>query len=311
MRSPARRLMAAAAIVLALAGRAGAGQVFVSVGSPQFAFAPTNAGVAGVGDFVIWTWFSNAHTVTSGTTGSTAGDLNFNSNPLGGSFNTGTVFAWKTSGGGVFPYYSRPDFVTRMMKGSIVVPDATPVVADFRITEVRFDGAGSDFVEIANLGADPGDLNAFRLSIGGAAPLTPWTASTPLASGARVVVNNPPGLSDQGSVALFAPFLAGSVPGTAALTDTTMIVDYVEWGASGGQPLEDTAIHVHLPATLWLAGEFAPQVAAGHSIVFCGNAANHGGVYWQGSLNPTPGLMNDCASAARRASWGRLKTLYR
>ena len=311
MRTRAMRLVVAVAALVALAQNVTAGQVFVSVGSPGFSFSPKAASVLGHGDFVIWTWVASSHTVTSGTSGSVAGDGIFNSDPGGLTHGIGTVFAWKTDREGSIPYYCRLDFVTHNMKGSISVPGPGNPVADFRITEVRFDGVGSNFVEISNLGGADGDLQAFRLSISGAAFVTPWNTSTPLPAGGRIVVSEPAGLTNQGSAALFAPYLAGSVPGTGLATDASMIVDYVEWGPNGGQPLEDTAVQVILPATLWLAGEFAPQAQAGHSIVFCGTPFDHTSVYWNESLNPTPGLFNDCVNPARHHSWGQLKTLYR
>ena len=288
-----------------------AGQVFVSVGCPAFSFSPKAASVLGHGDFVIWTWVASSHTVTSGTSGSVAGDGIFNSDPGGLTHGIGTVFAWKTDREGSISYYCRLDFVTHNMKGSISVPGPGNPVADFRITEVRFDGVGSNFVEISNLGGADGDLNAFRLSINGAAPVTPWNTSKPLPAGGSIVVNDPAGLTNQGSIALDAPYLAGSVPGTGLATDATMMVDYVEWGASAGQPLEDTAVLVAFPSPIWFAGDVAPQAGAGHSIVFCGAPGDHGGAAWNESLNPTPSLANDCVNPALRPTWGRLKTLYR
>ena len=311
MRSPAIHFLAAAVTLVALAQNASAGEIFVNVGSPIYSFVPQSAEVLNQGDFVIWTWFSSVHTVTSGTSGNAAGNGIFNSDPAGGTHGTGAVFAWKTDREGSIPYYSRPDFVVHNMKGSIVVPGVNPPIADFRITEVRFDGVGSNFVEISNLGGADGDLNAFRLSVNGTAPVTPWNASTPLPAGARVVVNEPVGLTNQGSVALYIPYLPGSAPGTGAATDASMMVDYVEWGATAGQPLEDTAIQVVFPDLIWRAGDFAPQAGAGHSIVFCGLSFNHGSAAWDESLNPTPGLANDCLNPTHRPTWGQLKALYR
>lgn len=310
MRTRAMRFVVAAATLVALAQDARAGQVFVSVGSPTYSFVPKVAGVVFRGDFVIWTWFSNMHSVTSGASGTPNGV--FNSDPGGGSHGASTVFAWKVDREGSIPYYSQPDFpVHSSMTGSVAVPGQGDPIADFRITEVRFDGVDSNFVEISNLGGAGGDLNQFRLSIHGNAPVTPWTTSTPLAADGRIVVSEPAGLTNEGSVALYIPYLANSLPGSGLATDASMMVDYVEWGATGGQPLEDTAVQVLLPATLWLAGEFAPQAQAGHSIVFCGGLLDHGSVYWKESLNPTPGLFNDCVNPARHHSWGQLKSLYR
>jgi hypothetical protein len=312
MRTPAGGFAFTLAALVALTGTAAAGEVFVSVGSPPYSFDPKAAEVLYRGDVVIWTWASDQHTVTSGTNGSVAGNGIFNSNPAGGTRNTGTIFAWKTDREGAIQYYSAgTDFSLHNMKGTISVPGAGPPVADFRINEVRFDGVGSNFVEIANLGDAEGDLREFRLGINGGAPFTPWTTSTPLLPGAAVVVPEPAGLANQGSAALYAPFLAGSLPGTGGAADTTMIVDYVEWGPSGGQPLEDAAIRIIFPTQIWFAGEFAPQAAAGHSIVRCGTLNDYGSAAWEESRTPTPGQSNDCVSPARRMTWGRLKIQYR
>jgi hypothetical protein len=301
------------AVLVAFPRAAAAGEVFVSVGSPTtYVFTPKASEVLSHGDFVIWTWASDLHTVTSGTSGSIAGNGLFNSNPAGGTRNTGTIFAWKTSFEGLAQYYSAgTDFSLHTMKGTISIPGAGPPVADFRINEVRFDGAGSNFVEIANLGDAAGDLREFRLGINGGTPVTPWTTPTPLPPGGSVVVTEPAGLTNQGSVTLYAPYLPGSSPGSADAADTTMIVDYVEWGPSGGQPLEDAAIRIIYPTQIWFAGEFAPQAAAGHSIVRCASSDTYGSAAWNESLTPTPGGTNDCLNPARRVTWGRLKIEYR
>jgi hypothetical protein len=198
------------------------------------------------------------------------------------------------------------------MTGDIVVPTSPlPAMADFRITEVRFDDIGSNFVEIANLGTGNGNLNGFRLSINGSNPVTHWSVSTPVAAGSRVTVPDPAGLANAGSAALYAPYLLNSLPYTALATNDSLMVDYVEWGAAAGQPLEDTAVKVTTPSPIWFAGQFAPQAQLGHSIVFCGFPADHGSSVWFESLNPTPLASNDCVNPTRTSTWGRIKTLYR
>ena len=309
MRTPLGRLLASALLTIALAGSTDAGQVFVTVGSPVNKFTPGIAGTTTRGDFVIWTWVASGHTVTSGTSGTPNGI--FDSDPGGGTHLSGTVFAWRTDRSGSMPYFCRPHWALGMT-GNIVTDYPGTLFADFRITEVRFDGVGSDFVEIANLGTADGNLRAFRLSINGADPPTsPWIVSTPVPAGGRVVVSNPAGLSNAGSVALYAPYLAGSIPDNAAVTDSALLVDYVEWGPAGGQPLEDTAIKVIFPAQIWFAGEFAPQAKPGDSIVRCQPPDVYGSAAWDESMNPTPGAPNDCVNPTRRSTWGRLKALYR
>src|SRR6267378_6714636 len=142
MRTPAGRLLAMAIAIGAFAGSAGAGQVFVDVGSPPNKFSAQTAGTVNQGDFVIWTWVANAHTVTSGPPGMANGI--FDSDPTGiTTHNSGSVFAWQTDRQGSIPYFCQLHWAFGMT-ASVVVPGPPPLAtADFRITEVRFDNAGS------------------------------------------------------------------------------------------------------------------------------------------------------------------------
>src|SRR6266850_7054129 len=127
MRTPSGRWLAAALAIATLAGSGHAAQVFVDV--QNYRFNPPSPGTAPtLGDFVIWTWSANGHTVTSGTTGSIAGDGSFNSDPLGATHGVGTVFAWKTDRSGAISYYCRAHFFTMNMKSTIVVPGPLPAV---------------------------------------------------------------------------------------------------------------------------------------------------------------------------------------
>jgi hypothetical protein len=151
-------------------------------------------------------------------------------------------------------------------------------------------------------------MNGFRLVINGIPVMTlPPLVLSPLA---RTTYPNPPGLTTSGSVALYAPhnIPSNAIP-TAALTDTLM-VDYVEWGSSGGQPLEAMASLTANP-NLWTAGTFVPQVAPLHSMEFCGQRHQYGTAHWFQSLTPTPGAVNDCVNPTTPTTWGRIKTLYR
>ena len=303
-----RFIVGCLAASIALAARDGnAGQSFVSVGSLGNVFTPPNGFVRDQGDVVVWRFAGSGHTVTEGTSGSGV-SLVFNTNPAGGSQFAGSFFSWKTDRPTV-SYYCTPHFPFNM-KGSITVVGSTQQEADFRINEVRYDGVGSNFVEITNLGDGAGDLQGFRLAINGVAS-TPWAASTPVLPGGFVVVNNPSGLTSTGSVALYAPHtIAGTVGSSNLLTDATMMLDYVEWGLTGGQALESVAILTVVPK-VWSLGDFAAQVAQGHDISFCGVRFQHGVTFWTPTANPTPGASNNCASPAVPSTWGRLKFLYR
>src|SRR5436309_5502378 len=251
------------ATALAVARGAAARPVFVNVQSNFF----TSGTVAtlNTGDHVIWHWLAGGHTVTSGnpSTGTKSG--RFDSNLSGGTQPLGTIFSWKTSGTSPVSYFCQPH--RPGMQGSIVFPIGATIEADFRITEVRFDGVSLNFIQIANLVDDVGDLAGFRLVINGTA--TTLTSQI-LNPGERVTFPNPSGLGTSGSVALYAPetIASGSNPGPA-LTNATMMIDYVDWGTAGNQPLESTAAATTQPV-LWIAGQFGPQAASGHSIVFCG-----------------------------------------
>ncbi len=297
------------AAALAVARGAVAGQAFVLVDSDFFQdtrslTATTNT--LNEGDVVIWRWVQSGHTVTSGTTGSAAGDGKFNSDPSGTTtHNLGTLFSWKTTSGTV-SYYCRPHFAFGST-GTINVGVPATQEADFRITEVRFDGAGSNFVEIANLGDAVGDLAAFRLVINGTATTL---ASQVLNPGDHKTFPDPAGLTTSGSVALYAPNTISNANPTSALTEATLMVDYVEWGTTGGQALESVAVTTTSPL-LWTAGQFAPQAASGHSIVFCGIRGQYGAGFWNETKFPTPAAVNDCVNPTLPSTWGRIKTLYR
>lgn len=313
MRSLTLRALAALVTVVALARGVHAAELFVDVGSPVNAYTPKNTGVVAVGDFVIWTWAASGHTVTSGSSGTVAGDGTFNSDPGGTTRPLGTVYAWKVNGAhNPQNYYCQPHFPFGMT-GTILTNLSQPE-ADLRITEVRYDGV-DNFVEIGNLQGIPpsmpgatGNLAGFRLVINGI--FTTTLAAQSIPEGGFVKLT-PAGLTRSGSVALYAPFLTGSAPGTGSLQESNWLVDYVEWGTSGGQPLENVAAAVTAPAPIWTATQFAPQVADGHSIMFCGQRYQYGASFWFGALNPTPGAANDCPSPTVPSTWGRLKTLYR
>jgi len=295
-----------AAVLLVHAPLARAGQVFVDVGGATLRFTPANVSVLDHGDIIVWHWLNGGHTVTSGVIQSVAGDGNFNSSTLGSLQVANTFFSWKV-GPLSYSYFCQPHFGFGM-KGTINFQGAGAQVADLRLTEVRYDGVGSNFVEIANLGDVKADLNGFRLVINGVNVITLSAAAmVPLA---RQVIINPAGLTTSGSVALYAPhnIPSNAIP-TAALTDTLM-VDYVEWGPSGGQPLEAVANLTANP-NLWTAGTFVPQVPAGRSMEFCGRRHQYGSAHWFASNTPSPGTPDDCSTPTTPTTWGRIKTLYR
>ncbi len=313
--------LVSAATALALIAPARAGQVRIDANSSNL-FADSAAAI-NPGDQVVWVATGGIHTVTSGTvdgSGIATPDGKFDSGNIASSKNG--CFSWKSSGSGSIPYYCTPHASLGMV-GRLRVGTSVPV-ADLRISEVRSTLAhDNDFIEIANLGDATGNLGLYRLSVSGQSPLTIGVQSGQttlkdilVASGARVVVwLNRTGTNT--ATTLYWPGVTVPAAGSAALytpttvvTDTTLLstslmVDYVQWGAPGYR--NENAANT---AGLWITGNVAPTVADGHSLEFCGTRADRGVTYWQGSPTPTPGTVN-CITPVVSSSWGRIKTLYR
>jgi len=84
------------------------------------------------------------------------------------------------------------------------------------------------------------------------------------------------------------------------------LLDFVQWGA-GGQGNEATA----QAAGFWAAGAAITDVAAGHSIEFCGQPGQYGAAQWHEISTPNFGGDGNCATPTFSTTWGRIKTLYR
>lgn len=311
-------LVFAALLAAAAASAAKAGQVRVNVSN--FVFTPATAS-ANLGDHVVWIWTGGAHTVTSGdpnvVADLAAGDGLFNSSPDGLAA-SGATFSWKATVTGSRLYYCQPH--APGMTGTLeLVASGAAGVADFRVTEVQFNAAGNlDLVEIANLGA-AGDLGKYRLKASGfAVQALQVGASTDIVvpAGGRVVLHcNASGtntatdlflpaltnLPASGSIALYVPNSF-----TPQLTLASQMIDFVQWGA-GGQENEATA----QSAGFWAAGAAIQNVAAGHSIEFCGQPGEYGAAQWHEISTPNFGSNGNCATPGLRTTWGRLKSLYR
>lgn len=319
---PPRRFLLPLVTLLAFAAPAAAKQVRVNVSNFMFSPAATSANL---GDHVVWIWTGGAHTVTSGDWSAVgdivAGDGLFNSSP-DGSAPVGATFSWKASVTGTRPYYCQPHIPDMAGTLSLAASGVTGL-SDFRITEVQFNVAGNlDLVEIANLGA-AGNLGRYRLKVSGAAVQTLSKAGSGAAAtdivvpgGGRVVVRlnqsgtttdtdvylpAVAGLPATGSVALYVP---NTVNTSLALAD--QMIDFVQWGA-GGQENEATA----QAAGLWSAGAAVLNVAAGHSIEFCGQPGQYGATQWHEISTPNFGADGNCATPAFSTTWGRIKTLFR
>jgi plastocyanin len=304
-----------AVAALIISGIANAGQVRVDVNSNFFSPRAINANP---NDHVVWVWISGGHSVTSGdSSGQTPPDGVFDSNvqsPAG----TWKSFSWRVDVPTLEHYFCMPH-MPGMAGRVIVAPSHTPV-ASFRITEIAYNrGTGDGLVEITNLGDAAGDLGRYRFTS------SQDTATVPVNNfvvpvGARVVVHvhkagtqSAPDslflptlndLPDNGSLSLFVPNTAGA----AGIPDsTTQIIDFVQWGATAGQPNESKASSV----SLWNAGQVLAPLGPGNSLEFCGSLSDHGSGSWAQIYPPTFGSNGNCLTTTYRSTWGRLKMLYR
>jgi plastocyanin len=307
-----RRAAACVAVIALTALPSLAGQRRVNVNATSFIDSTL---VANPADQIVWVWTAGSHTVTSGTSNSITGDGTFNSGVMGGS---GAAFSWKVplASSGVQRYYCFPHFGIGM-HGRINFSAAPVAVSEFRISEVRFSTAhDSDYVEIANLGDDVGNLGRYRISVTSATQLSLTPTDIVVPVGGRVVLwlgrsgigsateQFFPGLSlpRSGSAALYVPTTKNA---DTLRTRDDLMVDFVQWG-TGGQLNEATAV----TAGYWTTGLFADAPADGHTLEFCGLASERGPTFWRGSPVSTPGLAN-CVTPARASSWGRIKAIYR
>lgn len=307
------RAAAAAAVFLLSFGTASAGQVRISAtGGNQFSPAAQSLNL---GDHVIWVWTGGAHTVTSGTDGSSTGDGLFDSHtsPFGAA---NARFTWKSTVTGAREYYCEPHFP--FMTGTLNIAASGVAVSDFRLSEIQYDVPGSlDLIEVRNAGAAAGNLGRYRLSITGQATTELAMNDIVVPPGGHVVIHlnasgtntatdiylpTVTGLPTTGSVALYAPNTQN-----VSLADPSQIIDYVQWSA-GGQQNEATAGS----ASMWVAGEFVPAaVEPNHSLEFCGTASQRGAAFWSEVAVPNFGTNDMCATPAVPTTWGRIKAIYR
>jgi len=321
------RSCAGVGVLLALAAsHAFAGQVRVTVGqSGSNVFSPYKINI-NQGDQVVWVW-AGFHNVASSAapSDSTAPDgVIFDSDPGGfGQPNT-TRFSWKSDRTGHVPYSCIVH--SPVMNGHIfIVPLTSPPtnpVADIRLGEVQFNvPGGQDLIEIANLGAAAGDLRSYRIATAATGTgVTIVNTDFPIAAGARVTIHTgvagantatdifAPGIGNlndaAGSVALYVP---STLAPQNALTNTNLLIDFVQWGASG-QSNETTAA----TAGFWGAGTSINGVAAGHSIEYCANATlDHGANHWAEVAIPNFGSNGNCSTPVAEETWGKLKIIYR
>jgi plastocyanin len=290
---------------------ASAGQVRVNLAS--LSFNPGTAS-ANLGDRIVWIWTSGTHTVTSGDGNTGTPDGIFNSGNLGIS---SAAYSWKSTVSGSIPYYCIVHGA--LMLGTLDIADSGTPVSDFRLAEVQFNAAGNlDQIEIVNLGA-AGNLGKYRLKIAGVGVQTLQigvSTDIAVAGGGRIVLHFNasgtntasdlffPGIADlppTGSAALYVPNTVNT-----ALTLADQMIDFVQWGA-GGQENQATAV----TAGFWSAGAAITNVAAGHSIEFCGQPGQYGAGFWHEISPPNFGSYDNCTTPTFSTTWGRIKTLYR
>ena len=299
--------LAVLATLTSAAAPARAGQVRVDVSNFQFTPATVTLNH---GDHVVWVWLNGMHSATSGT--SCTGDGIFDSAlALTG---PGVAFSWKSGAQARVPYFCM-QHCDLGMTGAIAF-GTNVAVADFRITEVRYNVAGGkDLVEITNHGNAVGNLGDYRLSVQAGVAVTLPLASLSVPGGGHVVLHGNatgtstatdvflpslPDLPAAGAVSLYVP---NSQAPSLALTD--QIIDFAQWGAAGG-PNEATAGG----AMLWTPGQFVPAVADGHSIELC-DFTTRGAGAWAEISTPDFGSSGGCTTPALPATWGSLKQRYR
>lgn len=312
---PYARLVLAAFATLACVAAAQAGQIRVNA-TGGFAFSPATIS-CNAGDQVVWVGTGSSHSVTSGDANTLTPNGHFSFGSGIGGLSTGKACAWKATTVRSEPYYCIPH--APGMAGTVNVVASGASVADFRIEQVLFNDAGGlNKAEIANLGS-AGDLGLYRLKISGVTTQvldigSSHTISVP-GNGHVVLHFNTTGtttatdlffpaanLPATGSLALYVPSNFGS---STALTATDLIIDYVQWQA-GGQENEATAVG----AGFWASGAAVTNVAAGHSIQFCGGPGQYGVGQWSEIGSPAFPSNGTCSTPAIRSTWGRIKTLY-
>src|SRR5262245_29138072 len=313
-------------MLLALAvADARAGQVRVSVQAGNV-FNPYKVNI-NQGDHVVWVWTGGTHNVASSAPPADSTNPDgaiFNSNPGGFGQPSTTRFTWKSDRTGTVPYVCvvhSPDMTGRIFIVPLTSPPTNPV-ADIRLSEVQFNVAGGqDLIEIANLGAAAGDLRSYRIATSASGTgVSIVNTDFPIAAGARVTLhtaqagpNTPtdifaPGIGSlndaAGSVALYVP---STLAPQNALTNTNLMIDFVQWGAPG-QANETTAAI----ANFWGTGTSIDGVAAGHSIEYCATATGeHGASKWAEVAVPNFGSNGNCSTPIAGETWGRLKIIYR
>lgn len=310
------RLLFTLVASLALAASARAGQIRINA-TGGLSFSPSSSS-CNVGDQIIWVGGGSSHSVTGGDGNTQIPDGHFAFGSAAGGLTTGKSCAWKTTTVRAEPFFCIPH--SPGMQGSVDVVASGANVSDFRIVQVLFnDAASHNLVELANLGS-AGDLGLYRLKISGVATkltLDVGSAHTISVPGNGHVVLHfgvsgtstatdlfypAVNLPATGSLALYVPGTFGS---DTLLTSTNMIIDFVQWSA-GGQENEATAVG----AGFWASGTAISNVAAGHSIQFCGNPGQYGVGQWSEIGSPTFPSNGTCTTPTLRTTWGRIKTLY-
>jgi plastocyanin len=303
---------------ISVATAAHAGQVRVTVGTTTANVITPSSVDLNPGDQVVFVWGGGMHSVTSGDHIDCVYDGLYFDTGVRSAVVSGrqTAFTWKSPNTTIptLNYFCLPH--CDVMFGALHIQSGASV-ANFRITEVRTNvGGGLDLIEITNFGSASGNLGRYRIvasSDTATVPANDWVVP----AGGRVVVHanqnsaqvipgdlylpSLTGLDDNGFVALYAPNTLG--PDVA---DATQMIDFVQTGAAGSAR-EGTAV----TAGLWTAGTFAPVVASGHSLEFCGTATDHGATFWSEVSVPNFGTNGNCATPATPYTWGRLKVIYR
>ena len=168
---------------------------------------------------------------------------------------------------------------------------STQAKANIIISEVFYDAVGVDtgkeWIELYNDSDSAFDLTGYELN---ASSGNYYSFSNNLeAKNCLVVCWNSEGTDNQNNLYTGTSDFSnmGNTAGwTALFNDSThsssTIVDYLEYGAAG-----NTWESAASSAGIWMAGDFIPNVAEGHSIEYLGIGDTS--LSWRGQPNPTPG----------------------
>lgn len=182
-------------------------------------------------------------------------------------------------------------------------------LADVRITEIFGDpaGAGAQWVELMNAGAEPIDLGGVWIGADNSGRAVPLAGLAPVPPAGFVVIHWSGPAAGPVSGSAGPEFATGSLPGlqtsagslilarSANLLDPASMLAFVQWGVAD-QRGADVADRLGL----WPRGQFLPPVAPGHSHALAPGGSPRSADGWFEATTPTPGAPNTTPVSAWR-----------